>query len=257
LRPHREQVRMIFQDPFSSLNPRKTLLELISAPLKKARSVRGDGTVRDQVADMLVRVGLQPDYMHRYPHAFSGGQRQRINIARALITRPKLVVADEAVSALDVSVRAQILNLLSELQAEYDLTYLFISHDLSVVEHISDRVAVMYLGQIVEQAATADLFTTPRHPYTEALMSAVPIADPQRRGSRARGRLPDDLPDPGDPPSGCDFPPRGRPAQPTRCDIEPTRLLPVDDRGVPPERVPVCGHASACHFAGDLHLLGV
>lgn len=251
LKPYREQVRVIFQDPFSSLNPRKTLLELISAPLKKIRQTKDAESIRDQVAAMLTRVGLQPDYMHRYPHAFSGGQRQRINIARALITRPKLVIADEAVSALDVSVRAQILNLLADLQDEYQLTYLFISHDLSVVEHISDRVAVMYLGQIVEQARTQDLFNSPRHPYTEALMSAVPIPDPHRRGSQARIRLADDLPDPANPPSGCYFHTRCPHRAESRCDTEVVQLHELTDRAT---AVP---HISSCHYAEELNLVGV
>lgn len=254
LRKYRGDIRMIFQDPFSSLNPRKTLYELISAPLTKVGRRQKQSVMRDRVADMLKEVGLQPDFMHRYPHAFSGGQRQRINIARALITDPKLVVADEAVSALDVSVRAQILNLLAELQTKHDLTYLFISHDLSVVEHISDRVSVMYLGQIFEEADTAELFTTPRHPYTEALMSAVPVPDPHRRDSQARIRLADDLPDPTDPPPGCTFHTRCPHRQETRCNSEPTRLelltqRPTDDvRGA---------HYSACHFAEELSLAGV
>ncbi|MGD7704967.1 ABC transporter ATP-binding protein [Microlunatus sp. Y2014] len=252
LRPCREQIRVIFQDPFASLNPRKTLLDLIASPLKRIQRAKvADSSIKDQVADMLTRVGLQPDYMHRYPHAFSGGQRQRINIARALITRPKLVIADEAVSALDVSVRAQILNLLDDLQDEYDLTYLFISHDLSVVEHISDRVAVMYLGQIVEQARTEELFTTPRHPYTEALMSAVPIPDPHRRGEQARIRLADDLPDPANPPSGCYFHTRCPHRQEERCDTEPVTLR------VLPDGEGAAGRSSACHFAEELTLAGV
>ena len=253
LRPYRSQVRMIFQDPFSSLNPRKTLFELISAPLRTRGRSPKQAEMRERVAEMLREVGLQPDYMHRYPHAFSGGQRQRINIARALITNPKLVVADEAVSALDVSVRAQILNLLSELQEKHDLTYLFISHDLSVVEHISDRVAVMYLGQIVEEASTRELFTAPRHPYTEALMSAVPIPDPHSRGSQARVRLADDLPDTTDPPSGCYFHTRCPHRQDSRCDSEKVtlQLLPgPPEPGAPPRR-------SACHFAEELELAGI
>lgn len=253
LKPYREQVRMIFQDPFSSLNPRKTLFEIISAPLKKIRGRKEkESTTRDRVADMLNEVGLQPDFMHRYPHAFSGGQRQRINIARALITEPRLVIADEAVSALDVSVRAQILNLLADLQAERELTYLFISHDLSVVQHVSDRVAVMYLGQIMEEAETSDLFRTPRHPYTEALMSAVPIPDPHRREVQKHIRLADDLPDPSDPPSGCYFHTRCPHRQPTRCDTEPTRLreLTTDvGHGLVPR-------TSACHYAEELTLAG-
>ncbi|GAB4002028.1 hypothetical protein GCM10029992_39130 [Glycomyces albus] len=170
------------------------------------------------MAEMMRKVGLSPDYMDRYPHAFSGGQRQRVNIARALIVDPKLVVADEPVSALDVSVRAQILNLLRELQDEYGLTYLFISHDLSVVENIADRVAVMYFGKIVELSDTADLYEKPAHPYTEALMSAVPVPDPSRRDRGGRILLADELPDPSNPPAGCAFAGRCRYAEPGRCD---------------------------------------
>ncbi|TDD68464.1 ABC transporter ATP-binding protein [Jiangella aurantiaca] len=244
LRPYRGQVRVIFQDPFGSLNPRKTLLQLIGEPLTRIRRAdTSDSSIQDQVADMLRRVGLRPEYMRRYPHAFSGGERQRVSIARALITRPRLVVADEAVSALDVSVRAQILNLLRDLQDEYRLTYLFISHDLSVVESLCDRVAVMYLGKIVEQAGTRSLFTEPGHPYTAALLSAVPQPDPHRRSQGARIRLADDLPDPADPPPGCPFH--------TRCPHRDSSICAVD---VPQPRRLGAGHLAACHYAGDLVL---
>ncbi|GAB3225740.1 dipeptide ABC transporter ATP-binding protein [Glycomyces halotolerans] len=215
--PYRRQIRMVFQDPFSSLNPRMTLRQIIGDPLVATGEAKG-AELDDRVATMMKRVGLSPDYMDRYPHAFSGGQRQRVNIARALIVDPKLVIADEPVSALDVSVRAQILNLMRELQAEYGLTYLFISHDLSVVENIADRVAVMYFGKIVELADTAKLYEKPSHPYTEALMSAVPVPDPSRKGRGGRILLPDDLPDPTDPPSGCAFAGRCRYAEAGRCD---------------------------------------
>ncbi|WP_026932428.1 ABC transporter ATP-binding protein [Glycomyces tenuis] len=214
---YRRQIRMVFQDPFSSLNPRMTLRQIIGDPLVATGEAKG-AELEDRVAEMMRKVGLSPDYMDRYPHAFSGGQRQRVNIARALIVGPKLVVADEPVSALDVSVRAQILNLLRELQAEFGLTYLFISHDLSVVENIADRVAVMYFGKIVELADTAELYEKPSHPYTEALMSAVPIPDPSRRGRTGRVLLPDDLPDPTKPPPGCAFASRCRYAEAGRCD---------------------------------------
>ena len=214
---YRRQIRMVFQDPFSSLNPRMTLRQIIGDPLVATGEARGS-ELEDRIAAIMRRVGLSPDYMDRYPHAFSGGQRQRVNIARALIVGPKLVVADEPVSALDVSVRAQILNLLRELQEEYGLTYLFISHDLSVVENIADRVAVMYFGKIVELASTADLYEKPAHPYTEALMSAVPVPDPSRRDRGGRILLPDELPDPTDPPPGCAFAVRCRYAEPGRCD---------------------------------------
>src|SRR5690606_19871101 len=181
-----------------------TLLQIIGDPLRSHGVARGS-ELEDRVAEMLRRVGLPPEYMRRYPHAFSGGERQRVNIARALILHPRLVVADEPVSALDVSVRAQILNLLRDLQEELGLTYLFISHDLSVVESICDRVAVMYFGKVVEVAETSKLYARPRHPYTEALLSAVPLPDPRLRDSGRRIRLPDDLPDPTNPPSGCAF----------------------------------------------------
>jgi peptide/nickel transport system ATP-binding protein len=185
LQEYRRQIRVIFQDPFSSLNPRMTLQQIVGEPLR-VNGLASGRELENRVADMLSRVGLRPEYMQRYPHAFSGGERQRINIARALITRPRLVIADEPVSALDVSVRAQILNLLVDLQAEFGLTYLFISHDLSVVEHICDRVTVMYLGKVVESADTADLYRQPHHPYTEALMRAVPLPALSRRPPRHR-----------------------------------------------------------------------
>lgn len=246
LRKYRGQVRVIFQDPFTSLNSRKTLLQLVGEPLKRTPQDQVDSSVEDRVASMLRRVGLRPEYMRRYPHAFSGGERQRVNIARALITGPRLVIADEAVSALDVSIRAQILNLLRDLQDEFGLTYLFISHDLSVIEHICDRVAVMYLGKIVEQSDTARLFAEPRHPYTEALLSAVPKPDPSLRDAGTRIRLADDLPDPMNPPAGCPFHTRCPHVQPTRCQDEVPLLEVVDaDR-----------HA-ACHYARDLALSGL
>jgi peptide/nickel transport system ATP-binding protein len=205
LRPVRKQMQMIFQDPFSSLNPRMTLLDIVGEPLL----VNGvtDRTERiDRVSALLKLVGLRPEYMRRYPHAFSGGQRQRIGIARALALHPRLVVADEPVSALDVSVQAQVLNLLLELQGELGLTYLFVAHDLSVVKHISDRVAVMYVGQIVEIADSAALFSQPLHPYTAALLSAIPVPDPRARSERRP--LTGEVANPAAPPSGCYFHPR-------------------------------------------------
>jgi peptide/nickel transport system ATP-binding protein len=247
LRPYQRQVRIIFQDPFSSLNPRMTLLQIVGDPLR-SHGIASGSELADRVADMLRRVGLAPEYMRRYPHAFSGGERQRVNIARALIPGPRLVVADEPVSALDVSVRAQILNLLRDLQEELGLTYLFISHDLSVVEGICDRVAVMYFGKIVEVADTAALYERPRHPYTEALMSAVPRPDPRLRDAGRRIRLPDDLPDPTDPPPGCSFH--------TRCPYAQLDVCAAPD-GEPPLRGVSDGHLSACHFADDLELAGV
>ena len=220
----RRRIRMVFQDPFSSLNPRMTLRQIIGDPLVATGESRG-AELEDRIAEMMRRVGLSPDYMDRYPHSFSGGQRQRVNIARALIVGPELVVADEPVSALDVSVRAQILNLLRELQAELGLTYLFISHDLSVVENLADRVAVMYFGRVVELADTAALYERPQHPYSEALMSAVPIPDPALKGRGGRILLPDELPDPANPPPGCAFARRCRYTEAGRCDYGEIALV--------------------------------
>ncbi len=244
LRPFRRDIRMIFQDPYSSLNPRMTLLQIVGEPLKVNHIASGK-ELEDRVADLLRRVGLRPEYMRRFPHAFSGGERQRVGIARALTTNPRLIVADEAVSALDVSVRAQILNLLEDLQQEFDLTYVFVAHDLSVVEYISDRVAVMYLGKIVELADTDDLYSDPQMPYTEALLSAVPKPDPRLRGTGRRIVLQGDVPDPANPPSGCYFHTRCPYAQ-ERCRVEEPKL-----REVKP------GHYAACHFSEVLDLHGV
>jgi peptide/nickel transport system ATP-binding protein len=242
MHPLRRDMQMIFQDPFSSLNPRWTLLEIVGEPLLVNGIARGK-EIEEQVAILLQRVGLRPEYMRRYPHAFSGGERQRIGIARALATRPKLVVADEPVSALDVSVRAQTLNLLQELQEEFHLTYLFISHDLSVVEHICDRVAVMYVGKLVEMAETEELYLHPLHPYTEALMSAVPKSDPDLKSDRIE--LVGEVADPGNPPKGCYFHPRCRYAI-ERCRQE-----------TPPLEEIRPGHFAACHRARELTLRGV
>ncbi|GIV77757.1 MAG: ABC transporter ATP-binding protein [Litorilinea sp.] len=244
LKPYRQQIRMIFQDPFSSLNPRMPVLDIVGDPLKVNKIAAGK-ELEERVAMLLRRVGLRPEYMRRYPHAFSGGERQRIGIARALALDPRLVVADEAVSALDVSVRAQILNLLQDLQAEYNLTYLFVSHDLSVIEYICDRVAVMYVGKIVELTETKRLFNTPKHPYTEALLSAVPKPDPRLRRRKQRIVLEGDVADPANPPSGCYFHPRCRYAK-TRCSQE-----------TPPLRMVEPGHLVACHYAEELQLQGV
>ena len=242
LRPLRRQMQMVFQDPFSSLNPRRTLLDIVAEPLV-ANGVGSHAERVDRVAELLRLVGLRPEYMRRYPHAFSGGQRQRVGIARALALHPSLVVADEPVSALDVSVQAQILNLLLELQGRLGLTYLFVAHDLSVVKHVSDRVAVMYVGQIMELAATDALYRTPRHPYTEALMSAVPKPDPRLRGGRIV--LEGDVADPVNPPAGCYFNPRCRYAV-DRCRVETPQL-----REVAP------GHLARCHRAEELKLAGI
>ncbi|TDC92969.1 ABC transporter ATP-binding protein [Nonomuraea deserti] len=245
LKAYRRQIRMIFQDPFSSLNPRMTLQQIVGEPLRTS-GIAGGSELRDRVADMLTRVGLRPEYMQRYPHAFSGGQRQRINIARALITGPRLVIADEPVSALDVSVRAQILNLLTDLQEELGLTYLFISHDLSVVEHISDRVTVMYLGKVVEDADTAGLYRRPRHPYTEALLDAVPVPDPALRRERRTPDTGDDLPDPAAPPPGCRFHTRCAHVRPESCRTDVPELRAYGERRL-----------AACHHAAQLTLAGV
>ncbi|RIK51650.1 MAG: peptide ABC transporter ATP-binding protein, partial [Chloroflexi bacterium] len=241
---HRE-IRMIFQDPFSSLNPRMPVLEIVGEPLKVNGIAKGK-EMEDRVATLLRRVGLRPEYMRRYPHAFSGGERQRIGIARALALNPRLVLCDEAVSALDVSVRAQILNLLEDLQSELDLTYLFIAHDLSVVEYICDRVAVMYVGKLVELAATDELYANPQHPYTEALLSAVPQPDPALRARKQRIVLEGEVPDPANPPSGCFFHPRCPYSDGARCVNEEPAL-----REISPD------HYAACHYSETLHLRGV
>jgi peptide/nickel transport system ATP-binding protein len=207
LQAYRCDIQMIFQDPYSSLNPRMTVLDIVGEPLEIHYKLSGD-ELKVQVSDLLQRVGLRPQYMNRYPNAFSGGQRQRIGIARALALRPKLIVCDEPVSALDVSIQAQVINLLKDLQRDFGLTYLFIAHDLAVVEHISDRVAVMYLGRMVELARSEKIYRTPLHPYTEALLAAVPTTDPNK--TREKIILTGDVPNPANPPSGCAFHPRCR-----------------------------------------------
>jgi peptide/nickel transport system ATP-binding protein len=242
LKPYRRELRMIFQDPYSSLNPRMTVMDIVGEPLLIHKVAKGRD-LEDRVAELLRRVGLRPEYMRRYPHAFSGGQRQRIGIARALALDPRLVICDEAVSALDVSVQAQILNLLQELQSELKLTYLFISHDLSVVEYIADRVAVMYVGKLVELASTKALFSVPKHPYTEALLSAVPKPNPRQRGQRII--LEGEVADPANPPTGCYFHPRCRFAKDV-CKISEPPLRDLGNQ-----------HFVACHFAEELQLAGV
>ncbi|UYO00553.1 MAG: ATP-binding cassette domain-containing protein [Devosia sp.] len=243
MRPIRAEMQMIFQDPYSSLNPRMTLLELVGEPM----TIHGKGNageIRDRVAELLKVVGLRPEFINRYPHAFSGGQRQRIGIARALALNPSFIAADEAVSALDVSVAAQNINLLQDLQEQFGLTYLFITHDLGMVEHISDRVGVMYLGRLMEVAPTETLFSRPLHPYTEALMAAVPQPDP--RGNRTRKRVPlkGEIANAANPPSGCSFHPRCPYAQ-ARCSAEVPALRTVEG-----------GRQVRCHFAEDLSLVG-
>ena len=244
LKPYRREIRMVFQDPFASLNPRLPVVEIIGEVLKVNGIAQGK-ELEKQVSELMERVGLSTEYLQRYPHAFSGGQRQRIGIARALAPEPQLVIADEPVSALDVSVQAQILNLMKDLQAEFGLTYLFISHDLSVVAHISDRVAVMYVGHIVELATTEEIFEHPQHPYTEALLSAVLHPDPSLRHEDNRIRLAGRVADPANPPTGCAFHPRCAYAK-DRCKTD-----------VPELRETRTGHVVACHFADDLDLAGV
>jgi oligopeptide/dipeptide ABC transporter ATP-binding protein len=234
LRPLRREMQMVFQDPYASLNPRKRVGSIIGDPLKIHKI--GDKAQRKaQVEELLETVGLSPEHYNRFPHEFSGGQRQRIGIARALALRPKLVVADEPVSALDVSIQAQMLNLLEDLQNEFKLTYIFVAHDLGVVRHVSDRIAVMYLGKLVELSPAEELYTRPIMPYTEALLSAVPIPDPDLARARKRIVLEGDVPSPINPPSGCRFHPRCRYATQVCKEIEP----PLTDYGN--------GHLAACH----------
>jgi oligopeptide/dipeptide ABC transporter ATP-binding protein len=242
LRPIRREMQMIFQDPYSSLNPRMTLLDIVSEPLL-VHGVSDPKQRLDRVAELLRLVGLRPEYMRRYPHAFSGGQRQRIGIARALALEPRLVVADEAVSALDVSVQAQILNLMLELQERLGLTYLFVAHDLSVVKHISDRVAVMYVGQMVELAETGTLFAQPRHPYTSALLGSIP--EPNPRARKAPSILQGEVANPAAPPSGCYFHPRCQYA------IDICKTTPPAWEQLSP------GQYVRCHRARELALAGV
>lgn len=243
LRPYRSDIRMIFQDPFASLNPRRRVIDIIGESLRNFGAL-SEAEVKDRVSGLLAKVGLQSEYMSRFPYAFSGGERQRIGIARALAVHPKLVVADECVSALDVSIQAQTLNLMQDLQEELELTYVFISHDLSVVEYISDRVAVMYAGRVVELAETEPLFAKPRHPYTAALLASVPRPDPKLAKTRKQMRLRGEVADPSNRPSGCAFHPRC-PFATDLCRQEDPQL-----RGVGASQV-------ACHHAENLDLQGV
>ncbi len=239
----RKEIEMIFQDPFSSLDPRMSVRNIVSEPMH----IHKMGSKRDRinrVGNLLKRVGLSPEMMQRYPHEFSGGQRQRIGIARALTLQPNLIVCDEPVSALDVSVQAQVLNLLSDLQDEMGLTYLFIAHDLSVVEHISDRVMVMYLGKIVEVSSSEEIYSNPKHPYTEALISAIPIPDP--RITKEKINLPGTVPDPKNPPTGCNFHTRC-PYAKDKCKTEEPDLNKLEDEDE---------HWAACHFVEQLNLQG-
>jgi peptide/nickel transport system ATP-binding protein len=244
IKPWRRDIRMIFQDPMSSLNPNMRVFDIVAEPLRIHKVMRGR-ELEERVASTLEKVGISPGGMGRYPHAFSGGQRQRIGIARALVLDPKLVIADEAVSALDVSIQAQILNLLEDLKADFGLTYIFISHDLGVVNYIADRVVVMYLGHVVENAPTEALFERPRHPYTEMLLEALPIADPTRRNKR-KTEVRGEIPYLGNRPVGCPFHTRCRYAA-DRCRTDKPALRPIN--GGPTQ--------AACHFAETLDLKGV
>jgi len=242
MKPLRREMRMIFQDPYSSLNPRFTVKDIIGEPLIIHNIARGK-EMEDRVGELMRAVGLDPAYMRRYPHEFSGGQRQRIGLARTLSLSPRLIIADEPVSALDVSIQAQVLNLLQELQERLGLTLLFIAHDLSVVEHVSDRIAVMYVGKLVEVAETEEVLRNPLHPYTEALISAVPPADPAIRLNRII--LEGDVPSPANPPPGCVFHPRCRYARDV-CSQEEPKLAEVEP-----------GHYASCHLAAELSLQGI
>ena len=242
MKKYRKEIQMIFQDPYSSLDPLMTVLDIIKEPLLANFPKMPKAEMERRVMDIAARVGLNTAYLKRYPHAFSGGQRQRIGIARALVLNPRMIVCDEAVSALDVSIQAQVINLLHDLQKEFGLTYLFISHDLSVVEYISDRVGVMYLGKMVEFAPTKNLFEHPMHPYTESLLSAVPVADPTVQNERIP--LTGEIPNPANPPSGCHFH--------TRCRYCTEQC----SREVPAYREMEPGHYVACHRAEELKLKG-
>jgi len=232
----RRKMKMIFQDPYASLNPRMTVFDIIAEPLRTHRLVKSKKEAMKEVVALMDRVGLQRSYLKRYPHEFSGGQRQRVGIARALALKPQLIIADEPVSALDMSIRSQVINLMVELQEEYDLTYLFIAHDLAVVRHISHEVAVMYLGRVVERAPKATLFREPTHPYTQALLSAVPVPDPKRERERRHLPLAGDVPSPLDPPRGCAFH--------TRC----PEVMDSCRHDTPTLRPRADGHWVACHL---------
>jgi oligopeptide/dipeptide ABC transporter ATP-binding protein len=243
MRPIRRDIQMIFQDPFSSLNPRHTIGTIVGAPFK-IQGTKTEHGIKAEVQALLERVGLNPEHYNRYPHEFSGGQRQRIGVARAIALRPKLIVCDEPVSALDVSIQAQVVNLLEDLQSEYDLAYIFVAHDLSVVRHISDRVAVMYLGKLMELAERDVLYGAPLHPYTHALMSAVPTPDPAKEAKRPRILLKGDLPSPINPPPGCVFHTRCPKYRDQLSDSDQERCRTV----IPPFELKAAGHFAACHF---------
>ncbi len=240
LRRMRQEMQMIFQDPYASLNPRMTVGEIVGEPLRNFGVARGKERER-RVGEVMRVCGLNPNFLNRYPHEFSGGQRQRIGIARALVLNPTFIVADEPISALDVSIQAQIVNLLEDLQDQFKLTYLFIAHDLSVVRHLSDRVAVMYLGKVVEVAESKAIYQQPLHPYTKALLSSIPIPDPDLEAERTPILLQGEIPSPVNPPSGCRFH--------TRC---PIAQFPICSEEDPPLEAKADGHLAACHFAGKL-----
>ncbi|MBE9497884.1 dipeptide ABC transporter ATP-binding protein [Streptomyces sp. GKU 257-1] len=249
LKAVRRNIQMVFQDPYTSLNPRMTVGDIVGEPFDIHPEVAPKGDRRRRVQELLDVVGLNPEYINRYPHQFSGGQRQRIGIARGLALRPEIIVADEPVSALDVSVQAQVVNLMEQLQQEFGLSYMFIAHDLSIVRHISDRVGVMYLGKIVEIGTETEIYEHPTHPYTQALLSAVPVPDPETEDARERIVLEGDVPSPANPPSGCHFRTRCWKAQ-ERCAVEePALALPENFAGTLPGQ-PV-HHPSACHFAAE------
>ncbi|MEU8913619.1 dipeptide ABC transporter ATP-binding protein [Streptomyces nigrescens] len=251
LKAVRRNIQMVFQDPYTSLNPRMTVGDIIGEPYEIHPEVAPKGDRRRKVQELLEVVGLNPEFIHRYPHQFSGGQRQRIGIARGLALRPEIIVADEPVSALDVSVQAQVVNLLEQLQQEFELSYVFIAHDLSVVRHISDRVAVMYLGRLAETGTDEQIYEHPTHPYTQALLSAVPVPDPEARTRRDRILLAGDVPSPANPPSGCRFRTRCWKARQLCTDVVPPLDVPREFR----ETAGPAGHASACHFAEERHVV--
>ncbi len=245
LKDYRRQVQIIFQDPYSSLNPRMTVGDIVAEAWEVHKDVVPDKERRGRAKELLERVGLNPDFVNRYPHQFSGGQRQRIGIARALALQPEVIVCDEPVSALDVSVQAQVINLLEDLQNEFGLSYLFIAHDLSIVRHLSDRIAVMYLGKVVESGLGEEVYSEPAHPYTQALLSAVPVHEPALRNAKERIELTGDVPSPANPPSGCRFRTRCWKAADICAEQEPELV----DRGQ--------GHPSACHFAESVEIVHV
>ncbi|MEV0266644.1 dipeptide ABC transporter ATP-binding protein [Streptomyces sp. NPDC050617] len=248
----RRNIQMVFQDPYTSLNPRMTVGDIIGEPYEIHPEVAPKGSRRKKVQDLLDVVGLNPEYINRYPHQFSGGQRQRIGIARGLALNPEIIICDEPVSALDVSVQAQVINLMGKLQEEFDLSYLFIAHDLSIVRHISDRVGVMYLGKMAEIGSDQEIYEHPTHPYTQALLSAVPVPDPDAREGRERIILTGDVPSPANPPSGCRFRTRCWKAEARCAEEEP--LLAIPERFATTDTL--AAHESACHFAEEKDVVG-